>query len=885
MKKRALSLLLTLALTLSLLPGAALAAGSGPAESSNINDQDYTTWSRPVNSYLFENEAGGLTRVEYTGSEIVAEDYSPDFQYLSGRTIPMELSRWGGFFAGADYNFFVFGQENPSESDSTEVIRVVKYSKDWQRLGQASLRGANTTVPFDAGSLRMDEYGGYLYIRTCHEMYTSSDGLNHQANLTMAVRQSDMAVTDSYYDVMNSSYGYVSHSFNQFLIVDEEGRIVALDHGDAYPRAMTFIRYYADAGSGRFSGSGYGAWCSVGLQREFAGAVGANTTGASVGGLAETSQCYMMAYNYDGVGGTGPRNVYLQAMDIATGKGKDYQITRSGGSTTPVLAPAGLDGGWLLWNGKDGYTVTDTLYYLPYGADGVPGQTASATGSLSDCAPIYYNGQAVWYVTDSSAPTFYTLDEGGLTAHPAAGAEEPEGTVLSPEAQSATMPTGYEGAYTCWGVDFSQVPLTLNEAETEYVFPAGTVLYVPAVGHAIKTSTGHPNVKSPNGGPLGYDIASEPLSPGTSSVSFSVSYTTTLDSFSAANEAGETETVQPPAGGLWIALEPGVRYTAEFTVSTNTGEAVSYRPTFQVSAAQAGGAPQGFEPVYRYDGFLFSQKPVEGWTFPAGTVVYVPPKYSLHESEGIEMYTSMKYSASKEPYAEPTGDVPCTGLWLTLEHGTYYNVWLNAEHITGEGFYENTYALTAEAPEEPGKPVETGFADVPADAWYAPYVGAAAEAGLMNGTGGGKFSPAKTLSLAEVVTLTARLYAEDRGEAVPSSAAGEPWYQGAYDYCVEKGLFTAGEVPAAALTGAATRFEMVDLLDRAVPDSEKAPIHSDVAVPDLAESAPYGEVVYRWYRAGITEGDQNGNFNGGSVITRGETATIFCRLAGLTERV
>ena len=66
----------------------------------------------------------------------MAEDYSPDFQYLSGRTIPMELSRWGGFFAGADYNFFVFGQENPSESDSTEVIRVVKYSKDWQRLGQ-----------------------------------------------------------------------------------------------------------------------------------------------------------------------------------------------------------------------------------------------------------------------------------------------------------------------------------------------------------------------------------------------------------------------------------------------------------------------------------------------------------------------------------------------------------------------------------------------------------------------------------------------------------------------------------------------------------------------------------------------------------------------------
>ncbi len=79
-------------------------------------------------------------------------------------------------------------------------------------------------------------------------MYTSSDGLNHQSNLTMSVRQSDMKVMDSFYKVMNSSYGYVSHSFNQFLIVDEAGRIVTLDHGDAYPRSVVFMRYYADAG-------------------------------------------------------------------------------------------------------------------------------------------------------------------------------------------------------------------------------------------------------------------------------------------------------------------------------------------------------------------------------------------------------------------------------------------------------------------------------------------------------------------------------------------------------------------------------------------------------------------------------------------------------------
>ena len=614
MKKRACSLFLALAVMLSLTAVPAGAAES-PAVSRNHSAQDYTTWSKPVNSYLFENGASGLTRVEHISGQIVVEDYSSDFQFQSSRTIPMELSLWGGFFAGEDYNFFVFGQENPSESDNAEVIRVVKYSKDWQRLGQASLRGANTTIPFEAGSLRMDEYGGYLYIRTCHEMYTSDDGLNHQSNLTMAVDQSSMEVTDSYYDVMNASYGYVSHSFNQFLLVDEEGRIVALDHGDAYPRAMTFMRYYADAATGRFTDSFYqGRLCSVGEQRTFAGAVGDNVTGASVGGLAETSECYMMAYNYDGAGGSGPRNVYLQAMDIATGKGKDYQITQSGGSSTPVLAPTGLDGGYLLWNGKDGYPAADTLFYVHYDADGVPGQIVSTTGTLSDCAPIYYNGQVVWYVTDSSAPTFYTLDEGGVAAHPtSASAQEPE----------------------------------------------------------------------------------------------------------------------------------------------------------------------------------------------------------------------------------PAPD--------------------------------------------PGQ--SSSFSDVSDGAWYAPYVNAAAGAGLMQGTGEGSFSPDQTLSVAEVVTLAARLYAEENGGIVPTSDPDQSWYQGAYDYCVDSSLFTAAEVPVSSMTDPATRFEMVDLLDRAVPDSEKTPIHSEVTVPDLSQSSPYGDVVYRWYQAGITQGDQDGNFNGGSQITRAETAAILCRRAGLTERV
>ena len=102
MKKRVVSLMLALALGMGLAVTPASAAEGGPAVSSNINAQDYTTWSKPVKSYLYENETGGLTRVEYIGGQIVVEDYSPSFQLLDSRTIPMELSIWGGFFDGED---------------------------------------------------------------------------------------------------------------------------------------------------------------------------------------------------------------------------------------------------------------------------------------------------------------------------------------------------------------------------------------------------------------------------------------------------------------------------------------------------------------------------------------------------------------------------------------------------------------------------------------------------------------------------------------------------------------------------------------------------------------------------------------------------------------
>lgn len=439
MKRRLWASLLALILILGLTPAAG--AAEAPAQSGNKNRQNYSrwgNWAQPVTSYLYENEKGGLTRVEYTGGQVVVEDYDSSFVFQSGRTIQPELPIWGGFFAGADYNFLIFGQENPGESDSVEVIRVVKYSKDWQRLGAASLKGANTTVPFDAGSLRCAECNGYLYLRTCHEMYASDDGLNHQANLTMAVRQGDMAISDSYYDVMNINYGYVSHSFNQFLLIDREERLVTLDHGDAYPRSIVLCRYNQKAGQGKFTGGLYSAWCSHSNIVEFPGQIGDNVTGATVGGLAETQSCYVIAYNYDGVGGGGDRIPYFCTVDKSSGKVRTVSLDGAP-CTTPVLASTGPEGGYVLWDSSVSSSAPPVLHYAQYGADGALGALQTASAPLSDCAPIPYRGQVVWYVTDSSAPVFYLLDASGITAlDPAAPRPQTGGSESQPPADSGT---------------------------------------------------------------------------------------------------------------------------------------------------------------------------------------------------------------------------------------------------------------------------------------------------------------------------------------------------------------------------------------------------------------------------------------------------------------
>ena len=411
--KRIISLFLALILICGLIPSAL--ASQSPAQSNNLDYHWYVNaerWATPIYSNLaYEN--GNYVRAECIGSDLVVETYDQSFQFLSGKAIPLELPIFGGVRMDKDYNFLVVGQLNYEEDDSREVIRIIRYTKDWKKVDHASLYGANTTVPFDAGSLRFDRSGDILYIRTAHEMYTTEDGVNHQANVMISLRIRDMTVTDQLTKILNPKYGYVSHSFNQFVRVDGD-TLLAVDHGDYYPRSVALFKYGAKAGSETF----YSRTTMVNALPIVNSTYHYNDTGVSVGGFEFSDTHYLIAGNsYHQQTSADLMEVHRNIFVTATPKNNftdegtvihwltDYAESDKVSVSPPHMMKVSANRFLLTW------TENDVLKYCFVNGSGqLDGSIKTHSGHMSDCAPIRVGNQAVWYVTDYSAPKFYQIE-------------------------------------------------------------------------------------------------------------------------------------------------------------------------------------------------------------------------------------------------------------------------------------------------------------------------------------------------------------------------------------------------------------------------------------------------------------------------------------------
>ena len=223
--KRVISVMMCVAVIIGTMISANLSA---KAESGSelmpgtINDLSFTNI---VRSYLSVCE-GGYMRVyvdkkKYTEYKTVyIEYYDEKLNILSKKSIEPELPMWGGFYAAKEAYYLVEGQRNSDCKNGTEVVRIIKYDKNWKRVGSGSIyseKGWDYEIrcPFDYGCVNMTEQNGILYVFTSREGYIDEMyGRGHQGMMLISLNEKTMETK-----IVEANF---NHSFTQFIDSDEK---------------------------------------------------------------------------------------------------------------------------------------------------------------------------------------------------------------------------------------------------------------------------------------------------------------------------------------------------------------------------------------------------------------------------------------------------------------------------------------------------------------------------------------------------------------------------------------------------------------------------------------------------------------------------------------
>lgn len=169
--KRGFSVVVVLAILIFLMPLGVMAEDA----KINANSQSFysvgpsfsmyggTTWS-----YLLNNDDETISLINATSSSFEIETYDKNYNLVSEKNIPIELSEYGVFYSGEQYNYIAFGDGDFEENNEKEVIRIVRYDKHFNRIDSVSIKGGEsyTIRPFEFSAGRMSEHGNELVLHT-----------------------------------------------------------------------------------------------------------------------------------------------------------------------------------------------------------------------------------------------------------------------------------------------------------------------------------------------------------------------------------------------------------------------------------------------------------------------------------------------------------------------------------------------------------------------------------------------------------------------------------------------------------------------------------------------------------------------------------------------
>lgn len=178
------------------------------------------------------------------------------------------------------------------------------------------------------------------------------------------------------------------------------------------------------------------------------------------------------------------------------------------------------------------------------------------------------------------------------------------------------------------------------------------------------------------------------------------------------------------------------------------------------------------------------------------------------------------------------------------------------------------------------------FTDIKDTDWFREDVISSFETGLLKGKDTSTFDPYGNMTLAEAITLAARVNNIYKGNTSPidNQNITGPWYQPYVDYSIENGLMIEGEFRN--FDKIASRAEVAYVFCNALGKENLYNINNITSIPDVDKDTLYHEEIFTLYNSGIVAGsDRYGTFNPDSFITRAEASAIVNRVTDEEKRI
>lgn len=363
----------------------------------------------------------GYMRVFYNKGKIGIEYYDDEFNIQSKKSLDMELSIWGGFYAGQDAYYIVEGQANTEENDGAEVIRVIRYDTEWNKTGTANITGntdafgGEVRYPFKAGCVEMTEYNGTLYIVTGHEGYVDATyNQGHQGFLMIKVDEATMTGNIAVSDLWHSFAQYIACKDSDLYVLEqsEGSRYTKLTKYDAESLKKVSLPVL------KYGGTHTSAWaisCYASVDDMAVSADKVLCLGTSI----DQSE-------YDSVSSDTAHNIYLTVTptaDFSEDATKVKWLTDySGGGKCFIGTKITKinDNRFLVsWEEFEEERTSDTddslaagiLHYFFIDGEGNKiSEEFTAAATISDCHPVVKGPKVVYYASNANMVNFYTID-------------------------------------------------------------------------------------------------------------------------------------------------------------------------------------------------------------------------------------------------------------------------------------------------------------------------------------------------------------------------------------------------------------------------------------------------------------------------------------------